>query len=154
SSWCSFLTNKEVPAWPVKRDASPSPPTNTPASPRLATHASLLKGSRSVPDSSSAAPNRTSPPTFRSPTNSAATPTRSPAGAPGSSANAFRVCVTSRGVVARGLFPPEERHQVVVLATTKPAAVGIPVSHWSLEDLATKILQDAHYRDMSRSTIQ
>jgi transposase len=32
--------------------------------------------------------------------------------------------------------------------------VGTPVSHWSLEDLATRILQDAHYRDMSRSTIQ
>ena len=62
--------------------------------------------------------------------------------------------MTSRGVVARGLFPPEERHQVVVLATTKPAEVGVPVSHWSLEDLAVKILQDAHYRDMSRSTIQ
>ena len=60
----------------------------------------------------------------------------------------------SRGAVARGLFPPEERHQVLVLVTTKPADLGVPVSHWSLEDLAIKILQDAHYRDMSRSTIQ
>jgi transposase len=40
-----------------------------------------------------------------------------------------------------------------VLATTKPAALGLSVSHWSLEDLAIQILQDAHYRDMSRSTI-
>ena len=63
-------------------------------------------------------------------------------------------CVTSRGAAARGLFPPEERHQVVVLVTTNPADVGVPVSHWSLEDLAFKILQDAHYRDMSRSTVQ
>ena len=62
--------------------------------------------------------------------------------------------MTSRGAVARGLFPPEERHQVLVLVTTKPADLGVPVSHWSLEDLAIKILQDAHYRDMSRSTIQ
>jgi transposase len=62
--------------------------------------------------------------------------------------------VTARGAAARGLFPPEERHQVLVLVTTQPAAVGVPVSHWSLEDLAVKILQDAHYRDMSRSTIQ
>ncbi len=42
----------------------------------------------------------------------------------------------------------------MVLVTTNPADVGVPVSHWSLEDLALKILQDAHYRDMSRSTIQ
>jgi hypothetical protein len=28
------------------------------------------------------------------------------------------------------------------------------VSHWSLDDLATRIVQDAHYRDMSRSTVQ
>jgi transposase len=62
--------------------------------------------------------------------------------------------VISRGVVVRGLFPPEERHQVVVLATTQPAAVAVPVACWSLDDLAVKILQDAHYRDMSRSTIQ
>jgi transposase len=62
--------------------------------------------------------------------------------------------VISRGAVARGLFPPEARHQVFVLATTQPADVGVPVSHWSLDDLALKILQDAHYCDMSRSTIQ
>jgi DDE superfamily endonuclease len=41
-----------------------------------------------------------------------------------------------------------------VLATTKPAELGLPFSHWSLEDLAIQILKDAHYRDMSRSTIQ
>jgi transposase len=63
-------------------------------------------------------------------------------------------CVTSRGAVARGLFPPEERHQVVVLATTKPADAGVPVSHWSLDELATKIVNGAHYRDLSRSSIQ
>jgi hypothetical protein len=43
---------------------------------------------------------------------------------------------------------------VLVLATTQPAEAGTPVSHWSLDDLATRILNDAHYRDMSRSTIQ
>jgi transposase len=51
-------------------------------------------------------------------------------------------------------FSPEDRHQVVVLATTKPADVGVPVSHWSLDDLALKIVNDAHYRDMARSTVQ
>jgi hypothetical protein len=32
--------------------------------------------------------------------------------------------------------------------------VGVPVSHWSLDDLALHILKEAHYTDMSRSTIQ
>jgi DDE superfamily endonuclease len=41
-----------------------------------------------------------------------------------------------------------------VLATTKPADRGVPASHWSLDDLAYHILRDAHYRDMSRSTVQ
>jgi len=41
-----------------------------------------------------------------------------------------------------------------VLATTRPADLGVPTSHWSLEDLAYHILHDAHYRDMSRSTVQ
>ena len=41
-----------------------------------------------------------------------------------------------------------------MLATTPPADVGVPTSHWSLDDLAFQILKDAHYRDMSRSTIQ
>jgi DDE superfamily endonuclease len=39
-----------------------------------------------------------------------------------------------------------------VLATTKPAELGLPISHWSLEDWAIQILKDAPYRDMSRST--
>ena len=29
----------------------------------------------------------------------------------------------------RSLFPPEDRHKVIVLATTKSADVGVPVSH-------------------------
>jgi transposase len=41
-----------------------------------------------------------------------------------------------------------------VLATTPPADVGVPTSHWSLADLAFQILKDDHYRDMSRSTVQ
>jgi transposase len=51
-------------------------------------------------------------------------------------------------------FSPEDRHKVLVLATTPPADVGVPTSHWSLDELAFQVLKDAHYRDMSRSTIQ
>ena len=41
-----------------------------------------------------------------------------------------------------------------MLATTPPADLGVPTSHWSLDDLAFQILKDAHYQDMSRSTVQ
>ena len=43
---------------------------------------------------------------------------------------------------------------MLVLVTTQPAEAGTPVSHWSLDDLATRIIHDAHYAAMSRSTIQ
>jgi len=62
--------------------------------------------------------------------------------------------MTSIVAAARPLFPPEDKHKVLVLATTPPADVGVPTSHWSLDDLAFQILKDAHYQDMSRSTIQ
>jgi hypothetical protein len=81
-------------------------------------------------------------------------PTPSPAGGDASRTNAWRACPTSLALADRGLFPPEDRHKVIVLATTKPAEIGTPVSHWSLADLATRIVNDAHYRNMSRSTVQ
>lgn len=59
-----------------------------------------------------------------------------------------------RAAADRRLFPPAERQHVIVLATTRPAELDLPQSHWSLDDLAFEILRDAHQRDMSRSTIQ
>jgi putative transposase len=53
----------------------------------------------------------------------------------------------------RGLFPPEDRHKLVCLATTQPADLGVATARWSLDDLAYHILRQHHYRDMSRSTI-
>jgi hypothetical protein len=61
---------------------------------------------------------------------------------------------TSRAAAARSLFPPQDRHKVIILATTQPADVGIPASRWSPDDLAYHILRDAHYRAMSRSAVQ
>jgi hypothetical protein len=104
--------------------------------------------------SSCAVPNRVCHATTTSLPNLAATPTPSRAGGGASRTNAWTACTTSLGLADRGLFPPEDRHKVIILATTKPAEVGTPVSHWSLEDLATRILNDAHYARMSRSTIQ
>ena len=103
--------------------------------------------------SSSAVASRIVPPTGRLPRNSAAILARSANGEPASPPNASTAWPTALAAVLRGLFPPEDRHKVVVLATTKPAELGLPISHWSLDDLAIQILREAHYRDMSRSTI-
>jgi hypothetical protein len=77
-----------------------------------------------------------------------------PSGGTASTAGAWPVWLISPAAAARPLFPPEERHQVLVLATTRPADLGVPTSHWSLDGLAYHILKDAHYRDLSRSTVQ
>lgn len=95
---------------------------------------------------------RIGPPMIESPRSSAATQTRSASGEHASPPSGLTAWPTFLAAVLRGLFPPEDRHKVVVLATTKPADLGLPLSHWSLEDLAIQILKDAHYRDMSRST--
>jgi hypothetical protein len=43
---------------------------------------------------------------------------------------------------------------VVCLATAPPTDQEVPTTQWSLDGLAYQILKDAHYADMSRSTIQ
>jgi transposase len=114
----------------------------------------LLKAWPNAPASSSVVASPINPPTCKSPPNWGVIPTLSAAGAAASSGNVLVVWTTFPVAAARPLFPPEDRHKVLVLATTKPADLGTPVSHWSLGDLATRIINDAHYRDMSRSTIQ
>jgi transposase len=83
-----------------------------------------------------------------------ATRTRFPNGGDVFIGNALPAFLICRVRVARKLFPPQDRHKVLCLATTPPAEIGIPSSSWSLDDLAFHILRDAHYRDMSRSTVQ
>ena len=121
---------------------------------RLARPTPPRRPSPSAPASSFAAPRTRTRPTTRWPWNWTATPTRSPAGAAASTGTASPVCPTCPAAAARPLFPPQERHQVLVLATTRPTDVGVPTAQWSLDDLAYHILREVHYRDMSRSTIQ
>src|SRR5579864_5913985 len=104
--------------------------------------------------SSSTVPSSAVQPMTRLPRNLLAIPTRLASGEHALLSSGLRAWSTCLVAALRGLFPPEDRHKVVVLATTKPADRGLPMSHWSLDDLAIQILKDAHYRDMSRSTIQ
>jgi transposase len=52
-----------------------------------------------------------------------------------------------------GAFPPDERTFVVVLATSKTEDHPTPDSSWTLGELAFNIINEAHHKAMSRSTI-
>ncbi len=52
-----------------------------------------------------------------------------------------------------GAFPPEELLAVVKLASSTTAAHDQPATRWSLDDLATTIVNEAHHRSRSRATI-
>jgi hypothetical protein len=141
-------------AWPAKPRASSLTPTNSSTAAAWRAPLRPRRPSPSTPASASAAPAPPAPPTKPSRPIWAATPTPSRSGAGASASTAWTACTTSRAAAARPLFPPADKHKVLVLATTPPAAVGGPTSHGSLDDLAFPILKDAHYRDMSRRTIQ
>src|SRR6266542_6715161 len=157
---CSAVTlvpqppHTERARWPAKPPVSSWTLTNSSTSSVWSVPPLPPRPSPFVPASCSAASASTHRPMNRSRPNCSAPATPSPSGAVAAIASAWLGWLTSPAAAARPLFPPEERHQVVVLATTPPADVGVPASHWSLDDLAYHILKDAHYRDMSRSTRQ
>jgi hypothetical protein len=103
--------------------------------------------------SSFAPPNPTAPAISKSPRNWTATGTRSACGGNASSPPAWPACKTPPAPVAPGAFPPDELTTVVNLATTKTEEHNQPATRWSLDDLAAAIVNEAHHRAMSRSTI-
>ena len=56
--------------------------------------------------------------------------------------------------VGPGAFPPAERLCVITLASSKTEDHQTPDTAWSLDELAFAIVNEAHHRAMSRSTIQ
>lgn len=62
-------------------------------------------------------------------------------------------CRTHHAPADPGDFPPDELLAVVNLATSKTEEHDQPATRWSLDDLAATIVNEAHYRAMSRSTI-
>src|SRR6266516_1405708 len=135
------------------RHSSVSPAKKNNSLRRLPTPILLHKRRHFAAASSCVAVAPTVRPIGRSLKNSVATPARWASGGHASLPNASTAWPTFLAVGLRGLFPPEDRHKVVVLATTKPAELDLPISHWSLDDLAIQIVKDAHYQEMSRSTI-
>jgi hypothetical protein len=96
----------------------------------------------------------TIPPTSKSPTCWIVTGTPSANGANASPHKASPASKMPHAPVDPGAFPPEERLQVVNLASSKTEDHDQPATRWSLDDLAFTIVNEAHHRAMSRSTIQ
>jgi hypothetical protein len=64
----------------------------------------------------------------------------------------LRVCGTSRGSVARAVFPPEEVAQVKAIACELPKAQGVPLSRFSRTELHRFVVERA-VSEASASTI-
>jgi hypothetical protein len=149
----SNLSHKDRASWPDAHPLSVSPATKNGNSSRWSTPTARRRRWPFAVALSFAVMKPTGRPTGKLPENSGATPAPSVNGGNALPPDASTAWTTYPAAVPPALFPPEDRHKVLVLATTKPADLGLPFSHWSLEDLATQIINDAHYRDMSRSTI-
>ncbi len=96
----------------------------------------------------------TTPPTNNWPSNWVATGTPSASGGNALSLTASLASKTPHAPADPGAFPPDERLHVVNLASSKTEDHDQPATRWSLDDLAFTIVNEAHHRDLSRSTIQ
>ena len=89
----------------------------------------------------------------RLPWSSVAAETPSGSGEGGSRPKACLGCKMLRGPADRGAFPPSQHVDVVSIATSLPADYGCHATRWSLDDIASTILNQSHAEAMSRSTI-
>ncbi len=63
------------------------------------------------------------------------------------------VCRTARDRVDRGLFPPEQQHALVALATQVPQEQGHPITQWSMTDLCRAAVEKGIVGAISSATI-
>jgi len=91
--------------------------------------------------------------TCRSPRSSDVPETPCGSGEAGTPSKACRGYKMLRGPDDRGVFPPSQRVDVVSIATSQPAEYDCHATRWSLDDIATTILNQNHAEAMSRSTI-
>src|SRR5215210_7623933 len=62
-------------------------------------------------------------------------------------------CKMLRGPVGHGAFSPDEQLEVITLASSKTSAHDCVASQWSLDDLATVLINRHAEEAMTRSTI-
>jgi len=60
---------------------------------------------------------------------------------------------TALGPADRRLFPPQQQHKIMALATQPPAQQGHPITHWSISDLARAAIQKGIVDSIGSSTI-
>ena|GEM_PF-6142061 len=66
---------------------------------------------------------------------------------------ASTACKTARGPAGRRLFPPQQQHKIVALATQPPQKQGHPITHWSMADLTRACEQKGLIGSISSSTV-
>src|SRR5262245_22270894 len=103
--------------------------------------------------SSCVPPAPTSPPTLRSPPDSAATATPPASGASVSSPRALWAFRTRPAPAGPGVFPPQTQAAVVSIACGKTTDHDRPCNGWTLDEIAFTIVNEAHARAISRATI-
>jgi len=57
------------------------------------------------------------------------------------------------GPADRRVFPPQQQHEIIALATQPPKQEGHPLTHWSISDLTRAVLQNEIARSIAPSTI-
>ena len=62
-------------------------------------------------------------------------------------------CTIDQDPEGRRLFPPQEQHKIVALATQPPQEQDCPITHWSIPDLQQAVLRQKIVRDISAATI-
>ncbi len=67
--------------------------------------------------------------------------------------NALKVCKTSPGQDVPSLFPSEEQHRIVALATRPPQELDRPVPTWTITELTQETLRQEIVSSISRSTV-
>lgn len=76
-----------------------------------------------------------------------------PVGETGTLSRAYQGFRTRRGRVGRVAFPPSVQVDVVSITTSHPSDYGQTATRWSLDDIATTIVNQAHHEAISRSTV-
>lgn len=60
---------------------------------------------------------------------------------------------TDHGPAGRRLFPPQQQHSIVALATKPPRQQGHPITHWSTTDLSRAVVQKGIVDSICPATI-
>lgn len=69
------------------------------------------------------------------------------------SKNVSKVCKISPAQDGRSLFPSEQQHQIVALATRPPEDLNRPVPTWTITELTQETLKEEIVSSISRSTV-